>query len=182
VWLTHVWPTMPLRRARRHRPGARERGRRRQRSGGHAQEPGGQSRHPARRAAHARRRHHSSRPGLEPDTFSVTLKRDYLKVPSVSIVRLADPDAAGHAGCPRELEECPRGVGYAARDSVPGTGAEPLPRGGAAGWLLAARIGRNLALRVAEVRWGPMRATSSSYGTIRTSAPPRTTSAACRSF
>jgi carboxyl-terminal processing protease len=51
-------------------------------------------------------------PRLEPDTFSVTLKRDYLKVPSVSIVRLADPDAAGHAGCPRELDECPRGVGY----------------------------------------------------------------------
>jgi C-terminal processing protease CtpA/Prc len=80
-------------------------------------------------------------PRLEPDTFSVTLKRDYLKVPSVSIVRLADPDAAGHAGCPRELDECPRGVGYAARDSVPGTGAEPLPRGGAAG-LVAGRADR----------------------------------------
>ncbi len=30
-------------------------------------------------------------PRLEPDTFSVTLKRDFLKTPSVSIVRLADP-------------------------------------------------------------------------------------------
>ena len=29
-------------------------------------------------------------PRLEPDTFSVTLKREYVKVPSVSIVRLAD--------------------------------------------------------------------------------------------
>ena len=30
-------------------------------------------------------------PRLEPDTFSVTLKREYVKIPSVSIVRLADP-------------------------------------------------------------------------------------------
>ena len=30
-------------------------------------------------------------PRLEPDTFSVTLKREYVKTPSVSIVRLADP-------------------------------------------------------------------------------------------
>src|SRR5258706_564217 len=30
-------------------------------------------------------------PRLEPDTFSVTLKRDYVKVSSVSIVRLVDP-------------------------------------------------------------------------------------------
>jgi carboxyl-terminal processing protease len=29
-------------------------------------------------------------PRLEPDTFSVTLKREYVKIPSVSIVRLAD--------------------------------------------------------------------------------------------
>src|SRR6266511_4279526 len=30
-------------------------------------------------------------PRLEPDTFSVTLKRDYVKLPSLSIVRLVDP-------------------------------------------------------------------------------------------
>ena len=30
-------------------------------------------------------------PRLEPDTFSVTLKREYVKIPSVSTVRLADP-------------------------------------------------------------------------------------------